>query len=651
MTAMIYKTRLLNTFLICATLVLAVSLPMVVRAQVSVTTIDTPVVVNFEGFDGSGFDPSPQPGQLDSDNWVVLGLSDGDFDFGATQSLKDPPVLLNAGDFARGASTGGKSTGGIYAFDVSNGAGVSSIVALGVQPGGTEFNPGTLVLRLQNNTGGILTEFNVQAALHYFNNAGRTGRFSMLISSDGVVFSDLVPAQYVDTPAAADAIPEWVVTPVSATLSDQTIADGDFFYLGFTYEDLTGGSGSRDEIGVSVITITPRVSVECLDASACDDGDLCTTDACDDANACTHTAVDPSDGRSCTIDSCDPTTGITNEPNNDVCSDNDLCTGIETCDPAAQGADATTGCLSGTPVVIDDRVACTDDSCDPTTGNVSNVVNDSKCTDDLFCTGVEVCDAVSDCQPGTPPCSGDTPACDEASDACGGCFQPSDCDDGVFCNGVEVCVPATGCAAGTPPDLDDGVACTTDTCSEELKGAVHTPDDTACDDSDTCTAETCDASEGCSNPPTGCSISATCYADAAINPNNPCEQCDIAANAFDWTPVAEGTSCADAECNAAGEAVPAASCNNSGACVAPAAEACTAGCTGGVCNADTSDGGPGGNTAGDSATGDTAQNGDPGATATIDSGAADSGCGCSGSGTPALGLSFGFAFLLRRRKR
>jgi hypothetical protein len=75
------------------------------------------------------------------------------------------------------------------------------------------------------------------------------------------------------------------------------------------------------------------------------------------------------------------------------------------------------------------------------------------------------------------------------------------CDDGLFCNGAETCDAVSDCQAGTPPVLDDGVVCTEDTCDEVADLVVHTPNDALCDDGDPCTAESCDAITGCASVP------------------------------------------------------------------------------------------------------------------------------------------------------
>src|SRR5205085_3745641 len=65
---------------------------------------------------------------------------------------------------------------------------------------------------------------------------------------------------------------------------------------------------------------------------------------------------------------------------------------------------------------------------------------------------------------------------------------PLVCDDGDVCNGLETCDSLTGCQPGTPLDCDDAIGCTADTC-DPLGGCGNTPepDGAACDDGNLCT--------------------------------------------------------------------------------------------------------------------------------------------------------------------
>ena len=146
------------------------------------------------------------------------------------------------------------------------------------------------------------------------------------------------------------------------------------------------------------------------------------------------------------------------------CDNGLFCDGAETCDTGS-GI-----CQAGTPPVCDDGVSCTIDSCNETTDSCDNVATDSLCDNGLFCDGAETCDAVNDCQPGTPPvcddgvsCTDDS--CNETSDTCNFTANDANCDDGAFCNGAETCDAVNDCQAGTDP-CEPGETCneTDDVC-------------------------------------------------------------------------------------------------------------------------------------------------------------------------------------------
>jgi hypothetical protein len=103
------------------------------------------------------------------------------------------------------------------------------------------------------------------------------------------------------------------------------------------------------------------------------------------------------------------------------CDDGNLCNGLETCDPID-------GCLPGTDLVCDDGDACN---------------------------GTETCDSVAGCQAGAPLV----------------------CDDGDACNGVETCDLVAGCQAGTPVDCSPG-----ETCDPETGVCVPSVTDVYCED-------------------------------------------------------------------------------------------------------------------------------------------------------------------------
>jgi len=113
---------------------------------------------------------------------------------------------------------------------------------------------------------------------------------------------------------------------------------------------------------------------DCLVPADCDDGLFCNGEELCAAGSCVSGApVGCDDGVSCTVDSCNVgTDSCDNVTNDSLCDDSDVCTGTETCDE-------TLDCQAGTPLVVDDLVSCTVDSCDPITG-VAHVATDTTTT-------------------------------------------------------------------------------------------------------------------------------------------------------------------------------------------------------------------------------------------------------------------------------
>jgi predicted CxxxxCH...CXXCH cytochrome family protein len=102
------------------------------------------------------------------------------------------------------------------------------------------------------------------------------------------------------------------------------------------------------------------------------------------------------DGNVCTTDSCNAVTGCVNTNNAAACDDGDGCTVSDRCSGGS--------CQPGSPRACDDGINCTDDSCNPATGTCQFLVVDGNCDDGTVCNGPEVCDPISDCQPGAGPC-------------------------------------------------------------------------------------------------------------------------------------------------------------------------------------------------------------------------------------------------------
>ncbi len=291
--------------------------------------------------------------------------------------------------------------------------------------------------------------------------------------------------------------------------------------------------------------------------TSCADADVCNgAETCDGTGACTAgTALDANDQNPCTDDACDPVNGITHTPSTagTLCLDANVCNGSETCDGAS-------ACQSGTPLTLDDGNLCTADACDPTLGvSHTPVAPGTSCADADVCNGAETCDAAGTCASGTPltvddgnPCTAD--ACDPIN---GVSHTPvtagTSCTDADVCNGAETCDGTGTCTPGTPLELDDQNPCTADVC-DPINGVSHTPmaSGTSCADADVCNgAETCDGAGTC-----------TPGTPLDLDDQNPCtaDVCDP-ANGVSHTPVTAGTSCADANvCNGAE------TCDGAGTC-------------------------------------------------------------------------------------
>ncbi len=209
-----------------------------VYSQLSLPVANSTVTIDFSDFNGSGFASVPSKGQLDSDYWAIRGFSDGDVAFGA---------LAESGDFARGRTPGGVSAGGIYALvDSGN-------IRLMIQPVSSDFTPGSLILRLQNNTGLELTELQIEYSLYINNNGNRSNSLDLSYSIDDSNYVALPAADYL-SPTASDNAGFVEAQQVLLRLRGLKVAPNEFLYLRWKGDD-GSGSGSRDEIALDDIRI------------------------------------------------------------------------------------------------------------------------------------------------------------------------------------------------------------------------------------------------------------------------------------------------------------------------------------------------------------------------------------------------------------
>ena len=269
-------------------------------------------------------------------------------------------------------------------------------------------------------------------------------------------------------------------------------------------------SCAADDGGCSLVP--DHEGLACDDGNPCTLGDKCGTGICAGANE-----PNCNDGNPCTDDGCDPEQGCTHTFNQSPCNDGDVCTTADTCSSG--------GCLGGEALVCSDQDDCNGvESCDSEIGCVDG--DPLVCDDDDQCNGMESCDAVLGCQAGDPLDCDDGDICN-GQETCAtefGCIagEPLVCDDFDPCNGTESCHAKAGCVTGKELDCDDGDPCTLDQClvgfgctNEGLSigecddgnactvgdhcedGACTAAGLLSCDDEDVCTSDTCHPANGC----------------------------------------------------------------------------------------------------------------------------------------------------------
>jgi predicted extracellular nuclease len=209
---------------------------------------------DFTGFTAAGFAPTPGAGQLDSDLWKISGLSGNpNPEFGFTAVGGD-----FTGDFARGIiGTNNPTTGGVYSL--SSAASPTFGAGLVLQPGGSDVDPGSITLRVQNTTGAALTDLHVTFDWLTRNNEGRGANLSFSYSTDGTTFNPLAAASTSTPTAAGSPVPTtFSVTPEhDLTLNGVDVGSDTFIYLRWTHVSVAGASGSsRDEFGIDNVSVS-----------------------------------------------------------------------------------------------------------------------------------------------------------------------------------------------------------------------------------------------------------------------------------------------------------------------------------------------------------------------------------------------------------
>ncbi|MGZ2259058.1 ExeM/NucH family extracellular endonuclease [Roseobacter sp. A03A-229] len=178
---------------------------------------------DFNDFLGLGVADTPISGQLDAAFWSVEGFS-------------------SASDLSRGETDGGVSTGGLYALN--RGVGDN---ALYLQPGGSDFTPGSLTLAL-NSGATDLSDVVVSFERLVNNDQARSNSFDLSFSLDGVTFSPLDMFESAGAPDANGVVGSVVSVPLPDLPANSTV------YLRWEGDDVDG-SGARDEFGIDNLLV------------------------------------------------------------------------------------------------------------------------------------------------------------------------------------------------------------------------------------------------------------------------------------------------------------------------------------------------------------------------------------------------------------
>ncbi len=216
----------------------------------------TPFTLNFTGFTGAGFSPTPGAGQLSSNEFRFSGFSDAYAGYGATATTANT-------DYARGTITGtaDPTTAGVYAATTGVAALGTSFV---IQPTGAEFGTpaGTITLRVQYTGTAPISGFNFGYDGVYRNNADRSTAVTVqyavqAAATEPTTYSTAVAALGFTTPLAnvGGTAAAWTQTTLPSTAITAVINPNDYVYVRFTIGD-NGGSGSRDETGFDNITLS-----------------------------------------------------------------------------------------------------------------------------------------------------------------------------------------------------------------------------------------------------------------------------------------------------------------------------------------------------------------------------------------------------------
>lgn len=235
---------------LCCVLIAAFFIaPLVINAQLTLNLTNQTERIDFDStkanvnegvYNGSGISSVPSAGELDADAWQIVGMSTGVFNFGDSAGPST--------DYARGSATRGVGSGGLYSFTSTNDANF-----MGIQAAGSDMTPGSVTLKINNNTGAQLDSLKISYTFYSYSDQPRSSSWNPSFSLDNITYTAL-PALNDTTELAINTVALTVGRRKDTTLPI-TILNGGDFYLRWDTDDFAG-AGARDEFGVDNIEIT-----------------------------------------------------------------------------------------------------------------------------------------------------------------------------------------------------------------------------------------------------------------------------------------------------------------------------------------------------------------------------------------------------------
>jgi hypothetical protein len=209
-------------------------------------------------YTADGFDANPtNSGMLNSNAWSVTGWSvDGVLAFGGTKNTVNTT-------YTRGPVGAAPNSPGFYAYTGSPASSSDPIFL--IQPGGLNFAPGTLTLRVLNSGTTNITSLDVAYDLYVRNDQFRSNSFNFSYSTDDTTYTAISSLDYTSTanPNALGLVLVGTSPSRSTTITGLNVAPNSYIYLRWSSNDV-GGSGSRDEFGLDNITVSATFAAVAL---------------------------------------------------------------------------------------------------------------------------------------------------------------------------------------------------------------------------------------------------------------------------------------------------------------------------------------------------------------------------------------------------